>query len=291
MKVLITGINGFVGKQLSLFLKSKNFDVVGLTHSNPSQGVYLWDIHNDYVDENALMSVDIVINLAGETIAQRWTSKTKKRIYDSRVNGTKLLFNKLRENNIQLKLYIGMSAVGIYGNLSTKNHPLTEDAPFGNDFLAKVCSDWEAQHNLFKQISNRTVLLRSGTIIHKDGGVLKKMLPFAKLGVLSELGNGEQILSWISLNDIVRMIDFIITQTECEGVYNAVSGNISNKDFTRILLAHFNKKPIFPKVPALLIKLFFGEMSSVLLKGLVISNQKSKQIMFNYVDKYLNKCL
>ncbi|MBP7359361.1 MAG: DUF1731 domain-containing protein, partial [Prevotella sp.] len=145
----------------------------------------------------------------------------------------------------------------------------------GNDFLASVCRQWEASALSFSDVAKRVVILRKGVVIGKDGGLYKKMVPFAQMGLNIAMGDGSQILPWIDIRDLVKLYYFILTDDRISGIFNAVSTQqITMNDFSRYMLASLNKKSILPNIPAFLVKLMTGDMSDMMLYGSRVSNQK-----------------
>lgn len=296
-KILIAGGTGFVGKHLISFLAEKGYSINVLTRkqgSNSSGNIqfFQWDIEKEYIDKKAFEEVDTIINLTGANIGEkRWTKKRKSEIINSRIKSIDLLYRYLSEDNFKITTFISSSAVGFYGAVTT-NEIFKETSKSGNDFLASVCQIWETTAMKFNDLGIRTVILRKGVIIGKDGGMVQKLTPLAKLGINVSLGSGKQYLPWIAIQDLVRLYDFILSNSKISGIYNTVSSeHITMNDFSKTLLKSFNKKNIFPNAPAFIIRLLFGEMSVMLLEGSRVSNEKLKGIGFSFEFDTIEKPL
>jgi len=283
--ILITGYGGFLAKHVSQYLLQQGYIVKGLSHNKKKQvnNVFYWNITENYIDERAFESVDYIIHLAGAGIAdKRWTTKRKKEIIDSRVKSAELLATTLKKKNIQLKGLIGVSAIGYYGAI-TSDKPFTETDLPGNDFLADCCVQWENSYNLFTEVAERKIILRLGTVISKDGGALKRLIPLTNLGLASPLGNGKQNMPFIHIKDLVALFGFCISTSTMAGIYNAVATEqVNNKAFMRELAASFHKAFVVPAVPAFMLKIILGEMAVMLLQGSEISNEKLLKTGFTF---------
>jgi uncharacterized protein (TIGR01777 family) len=210
---------------------------------------------------DALAGINAVIHLAGEPIAQRWTPDARERIRSSRVDGTRTLVEAMRPHRIQV--LISTSAVGYYG--SRGDDALTESEPAANDFLGRVAAAWEHEARQAESLGVRVAVMRFGMVLGPGGGALQKMLLPFKLGLGGRIGGGQQWMSWIYLNDLVSMMEFLLKESTVRGVFNAVSPHpVTNAEFTRALASALSRPAILP-VPAFALKLLFGEMSEVLL--------------------------
>lgn len=266
--VLITGGSGLIGMHLSTILLGKGYTIGHLTRSTTKEldsiKLFSWDIDNNEIDENAIPWADHIIHLAGETVGQRWTKNTKKKILQSRVNSTMLIIEQLKRCDHQLKSLICASAIGYYG-ADTGDKMLIEESPPGEDFLADVVAKWEAVVDTGTNYTERLVKIRTGIVLTENGGALAKMAMPIKLGVGSALGSGEQWMSWIHIEDLCNMYVKAVEEP-LHGIFNGVGPNpVSNKTFTKTL-AHQLKRPILlPRVPAFVLKLMLGEMSVLAL--------------------------
>ncbi len=288
--VLITGGTGLVGRHLCKRLQEKEYKVIVLSRVkkyDSNTPVYTWNL-----DKEAINTTDYIIHLAGANIGdKRWTNRRKQIIIDSRVKTGQLIFDKIKECNKELKAFISASAIGYYGTI-TSNKIFTETDYPANDFLGKTCKQWEQSTDRFKELGIRTVKIRTGVILTKQGGALAKMIKPIKIGIGSALGNGKQYIPWIHIDDLCNIYIKAIEDTKMTGVYNAVApDHKTNKEFTQTL-AHVLKKPFwFPNVPAILMKLMFGKMSEMLLKGSRISADKINSTGYNFLFPKLESAL
>lgn len=296
-KILIAGGTGFVGKQLIDFLVGKGYSIHVLTRkprANPLENIhfFLWNIERQYIDKKAFEGVEILINLTGANIGEkRWTNDRKKEIIDSRIKSINLLYQYISENKFPINTFISSSAVGFYGAVTT-DKTFAETSESGNDFLASVCQQWENAAFEFQDLGVRTVILRKGVILGKEGGMVKKLSPLAKLGINVSLGSGKQYLPWIDIRDLVRLYDFILSNTQLKGIFNAVATEqITMNDFSKVLLKSFGKKSFIPNAPAFVIRLLFGEMAVMLLEGSKVSNEKIKNAGFSFEFDTIEKSL
>jgi uncharacterized protein (TIGR01777 family) len=284
--VLITGASGMIPKSIAQLLEHKGFEVRFLSRTKKASNQFVWDIDKKYIDPKVLINVQHIIHLAGANISEkRWTKNRKKEILDSRVQSTKLLFEEVQKHPIKLKSFISASAVGYYGT-STKNVLFTEESPNGNDFLAHVCKLWEHEADLFSTLNNtRVVKLRFGVVLDSNGGALVKMIKPISMGFGAVLGNGQQYIPWIHIEDLCNLLLFAIENNEINGVYNAVAPQqITNEQLTYLLSDKLHKTIWLPNAPGFVLKFIFGEMSSIILKGNRVSCQKL--ILSKFTFKY-----
>lgn len=285
-KVLITGGTGLVGTALTGLLVEKDYAVTILTRDknrtskHPNIAYSFWDINKGVIDKDELLSANYIVHLAGAGIADKpWSAKRKKVILDSRVAPIKLIYNRLKNNPHQLKAFISASGVGYYGAITT-NTIFEETAPAANDFLGKTCLQWEQAVDELTDLPIRTVKLRTGIVLAKNGGALPKMIQPFKFGLGAALGSGKQIMPWIHIDDLTQLYVAAIENDSFNGAYNAIAGNVSNKDFSKTLSKALNKPFWLPNVPGFMLKFFLGEMAVILLEGSVVSNQKLLQTGF-----------
>jgi uncharacterized protein len=286
MRVLITGGTGLIGTKLTELLVNKGIEVVHLSRKenlNHSVKQYKWDIAKGIIDERAFEQVDAVVHLAGSGIAEKkWTADRKKDILESRVHSSTLLYKYISKLNQKPKVFIGGSAIGYYGAI-TSEQIFSETDKAANDFLGETCRHWEATYKNIQALNIRTVVIRTGVVIAKSGGALEKMVQPAKWGIGSALGNGKQYLPWIHEYDIAKLFIYALENAELSGVFNGVgSEHINNKDFTKLLCKVLHRPFFFPAVPAFVLRLLFGEMADAFLKGSRISNQKIKETGFQF---------
>lgn len=291
--VLISGINGFVGRALQKLLNESGYDVKGLTHhkSNTSSSVFYWNIKDQFIDEKAFENIDYIVHLAGAGVAnRRWTDKRKKEIIDSRINSSALLAKELEKRNHKIKALVGASAIGYYGAV-TGDKIFSENDPPGNDFLSECCVQWEKSYDHLIPFAERRVILRISNVIG-NGGMIKKLGPLAEKGMASPLGTGKQFVPWIGVHDLCRMIEYSLRNENINGIYNAVAPEHStNEDLTKRICGHYGKKMFLPNVPAFMIKLLYGEMSAVILNGSRVSADKILNTGFTFETPALDQAL
>lgn len=266
MKILISGASGLVGTALSRNLSAKGAELFQLVRSRSDESArsILWNPASGVEDLAQLEGFDAVIHLAGEPIAEgRWTEDKKRRIRESRVEGTKVLAEALAKLERKPSAFLSASAIGIYG--SRGEEVLTEESAAGDDFLARVCRDWEAATEAAARAGIRTVLMRFGVILSSHGGALAKMLTPFKMGAGGRLGPGRQYMSWIALDDVVGIVDHLLEKDSTSGPVNVVAPNpVTNREFTGAL-GEALSRPTFLPAPAFALRLAFGEMADVAL--------------------------
>ena len=264
MKILVSGSHGLVGKALVKLLTSDGHEVARLVRHQPNAGEVLWDPEQNRVDTASLEGHDAVVHLAGESIASgRWTSEKKRAIRESRVKGTLLLSEALARLSRQPSVFLCASAIGYYGDRG--DELLTETSSPGNNFLAKVCIEWEAAAKPAVEKGIRTVHTRFGIILDDEGGALDKMLTPFRMGIGGKVGDGRQWMSWIALDDVVNGLKFLMEPTSTSGPVNFVAPNpVTNAEFTKTLGRVLSRPTLFP-MPAFAARLVFGEMADALL--------------------------
>lgn len=256
MKIAISGCSGFVGTHLRSFLENKGDEVVSLKHD-------IFEKEDKTTLEKLLQGSDLVINLAGVSINQRWNKKVCDEILQSRIKTTHLLVECINRMDFKPSAFLSASAVGIYpyDGVSTEKTIKTN-----NGFLSQVCRLWEAEaNNLCSQV--RLVIMRFGIILSKDGGALPKMiLPF-KFFVGAEIASGKQGFSWIHINDLINGIYFIMQHQEVCGVVNLVApGYTDNKELSKVI-GKVMRRPCLFTVPAIVFKIFYGAGEELFIKG------------------------
>jgi hypothetical protein len=258
MKILITGSTGLVGSALIPNLVASGHEVIRAVR-RPTQGpgeVY-WNPEAGEVAASRLSGIDAAINLAGENIFGKWTEEKKKRIYDSRVVGSRKLAEAMAQLDPKPRVLIIASATGFYGDRGAD--VMTEDSSPGNGFLVKVCSDNEEATAPASENGIRVVKFRLGIVLTKKGGALAKMLTPFKLGIGGKIGSGDQYMSWIAIDDLLSIIENALASESLYGPVNAVAPNaVTNLEFTKTLGRALSRPTIFP-VPAFAMRLIFGK--------------------------------
>jgi uncharacterized protein (TIGR01777 family) len=282
--ILLTGGTGLIGKTLTAQLLAKGYQVSHLSRkpgNDPHVKTFLWDVNKGEIDEHCIDGVDIVIHLAGAGIAdKRWTDERKKEIIGSRTKSIGLVYQLLRTKKHNVNAIISASAIGYYSDRG--DELLTEDSAPNNDFMGKCCVEWEAAVDEGKKLNLRIVKFRTGVVLN-NGGALKQMALPVKLYVGSPLGSGKQWIPWIHWQDVVNMYMLAIENESFTGVYNMVSPNpVTNKQLIQAIAKQLHKPLWAPKVPAFLLKLLLGEMSTIVLGSTKVSAQKIEDAGFSF---------
>jgi uncharacterized protein (TIGR01777 family) len=285
--ILLTGGSGLVGKELTQLLLDKGYTVSHLSRkagNNPKVKTWLWDINKGEIDEKCVDGVDTIVHLAGAGIAdKRWTNDRKKEIIESRTKSIGLIYQLLKNKNHKVKSIISASGTGYY--IDSGDELLTETSSSANDFLGDCCIQWETAVDEGEELGLRILKFRTGMVLTNEGGALPKMTMPIKLDIGSPLGNGKQWISWIHHKDVADIYLYSIENTALQGVYNMVAPNpVTNKQLTQAIARQLRKPLWLPNVPALFIKLLFGQMSSLVLASTKVSAQKieSTGFKFNY---------
>ena len=266
MKILISGASGLVGKHLIPTLLAKSHEVYKLVRKTPQSADEIqWDAEKGFseTEQAKLENFDAVVHLAGDNVAsENWSDEKKRKIKESRTIGTRVLVDALKTLENPPKRFISASAVGFYGSRGAEI--MNEESAAGKGFLPEVCVAWEEEIKRAEAFA-RVVYLRIGVVLAEDGGALEKMLTPFKFGVGGVVGSGKQYLSWIALDDLIKIIHFALENEILKGAVNAVAPNAAtNQEFTKTLGKVLNR-PTFLPVPEFAIKALFGEMGETLL--------------------------
>lgn len=297
--VLITGGTGLIGETLTKSLQERGFEVAILSREkslNRQIPTYSWDINKTEIDKEAIAAADYIVHLSGANIgAKRWTKKRKQIIVESRIKSGQLIFDEVTKQNKKLKAFISASAVGYYGAVMS-DRIFNETDPPGDDFLGQTCSDWERVADRFAELGIRTVKIRTGVVLTKQGGALSKMLVSIKSGFGSPIGTGKQYMPWIHIDDLCGIYIKAIEEVQMVGAYNAVAPeHITNKVFTQKAAKILNRPLWVPNIPSFFMKLVFGKMSEILLQGSRVSAEKIQtagyRFLFPGIESALNQLL
>jgi uncharacterized protein len=265
MKILITGASGLIGTALQRSLRAKGHELLLATRGEAKgEEQVQWSIDDGFTELGRLEGIDAVVHLAGESVnGLRWTEEKKKAIRDSRVIGTRNLVNALSRLRERPNVLVSASAIGFYGERGDEE--LTESSAAGDDFLAEVSKVWESEARRAEDAGIRTVLLRTGIVLSKEGGALGTMLLPFKLGVGGIIGSGKQWMSWISLNDHIAVIEHAIETESVRGALNSVSPHPArNEEFTKAM-GEVLYRPTFLPLPEFIVSMALGEMGDALL--------------------------
>ena len=266
MKILVSGSHGLVGKALIHSLTTDSHEVLKLVRRERSFGApeVEWHPNQGQINAEHLEGFDVVVHLAGESIASgRWTESKKRAIRESRVKGTLLLSEALARLSRPPSVFLCASAIGFYGDRG--DELLTEESAPGEDFLSSVCVEWENATKPAVEKGIRTIHARFGVILNADGGALAQMLTPFRMGIGGRVGSGKQWMSWIALEDVVNGLEFLIAHKLVRGAVNFVAPNpVTNAEFTKTLGRVLSRPTLFP-IPAFGARLAFGELADALL--------------------------
>lgn len=292
MKILVSGASGLVGSALCRHLEESGHSVLKLVRRKPRISTeYQWSPSQGLIPVESLEEADAVINLAGEGIANgRWSRIRKEKIYDSRILSTRLIVQGIEKSSNPPNVFISASAVGYYG--SRGEEILREDSSPGDLFLSRVCKDWESEAFAAAKLGVRVVCPRISMVLALDGGALKKMLPPFRLGLGGRVGDGKQIVSWITISDLVRALAFCVENSNVNGPVNLCSPEpVTNNQFSKTLAKVLSRPARLP-VPAFVLRLIFGEMADeLLLSSARCSPERICKIGFRFQDYTLEAAL
>ncbi|HEY2768214.1 MAG TPA: TIGR01777 family oxidoreductase [Solirubrobacteraceae bacterium] len=301
MRVTVTGATGLIGSKLVTGLRSEGAEVTVLSRDPtrarmqlPSQSTagelraVLWDPLREAAPTAALEGRDAVIHLAGENVAQRWSASAKRAIRESRVLGTRNLLRGLRDcaarQGVEGRpaVLVSASAVGYYG--ARGEEPLDEEAPAGSDYLAQVCVAWETEARAAAELGMRTVQVRIGVVLDRDGGALAKMLPPFRLGLGGPVAGGRQYVSWVHPQDILGVVRAAVLDERWSGPVNATAPEpVTNRELSHALGRALSRPALLP-VPAIALRALYGEMARVVTSGARVL--PAKPLMLGYVFEH-----
>lgn len=279
MRVLITGATGLIGSEICKQCINKGWTVHYLTRSadkieNKENYIgYHWDVKENTIDTKCFDGVDCIINLAGASIAKRWTEKYKKTILQSRIKSLELLKKGLKDSGKKVNQIISASAIGIYPDSKTK-YVKESSHEISDSFLGKVSSEWERAVDEFEELGMLVSKVRVGLVLSEDGGMLPKIIKPIKMLAGAPFGDGKQWQSWIHIEDIAGIFVFIASE-ELVGVYNGVAPNpVTNAEMTKEVSAILHKPLVLPNIPRLPMKMLLGEMHILLFESQRASSDK-----------------
>jgi uncharacterized protein (TIGR01777 family) len=295
MRILVTGATGLVGTQLCNHLLSKGHSLHILTTRAPWQidetktRVFQWSPQNMQIDHRALEGVDAIINLAGAKINQRWTTKNKRSILNSRIQSTRLLFDAVKQSKQKPHL-INASAIGIY--TSDFQRQYTEaDAIFSNDFDGKVVRQWEEEARRFEEFSCKTTILRIGLVLSNKGGAFVPLSLPTRWGLGAWFGNGQQWQSWIHIDDLVGVIDYCL-QNQLEGCVNATASKpVRQRDLIQTIAKAVGAPQFLPGIPKFLMSITLGEMHKLVFDSIYAKPERLLESRYSYQFPELSACV
>ena len=294
--ILVAGATGFIGRHLVAHLLEKNHRITVATRDRfraeklfaDRVEVLQWNPRATWPSDS-VQELDYAINLMGENIGEkRWSREQKQKIEESRVLGTTNLVESLVRDSINLKAFISTSAIGHYQTNRTET--LHEDSPRDTlSFLGNLCGRWEAE--ALAAPASRVVILRLGVVLGEGGGVLSKLRPLFSLGLGGPVGGGKQMMSWIHMDDLIRIYGEAVENSQMVGVYNATAPQpTTNLAFSKAL-AHGLSRPCFLPVPALAVKLLMGEMATLVLDGQKIIPKRLNELGFRFRHRLIESAL
>jgi uncharacterized protein (TIGR01777 family) len=267
VKVLITGGSGLIGSALRGALGKQGHEVVTLTRSPGRRpGEFHWDPARGHIDPAALDGIEAVVHLAGETVAGRWTAEKKRRILDSRVQGTRLVSKAIAGLGQRPHTLVTASGIGVYGNRG--DEIVTEVSPQSTEgFLTVVVREWEAAADPAREAGIRVVNTRFGIVQSRRGGALKTQLPLFRLGLGGPLGGGRQYVSWVAIDDVVGALSFVLSRDDVAGAVNVTAPEpVTQSEYARTLGRVLSRPAVLP-APAFAIRLVLGEFAGEVLDG------------------------
>jgi uncharacterized protein (TIGR01777 family) len=297
-KIVIFGGSGYIGRRIAKRFKDLGYRV--LISSRDKQKLkdfndfefFYWDVNNQSLLSSILEDANIIINLIGEPIFQRFTKKAKERIWNSRILSNQKIVEEILKTRYQDKVFISASAIGYYGNRG--DEILTEDSSPGTDFLAELCQNWEKAVFPLSEHNVRTIILRFGIVLGKNSQIIKNTLPLFQKGLEINFTNGKEWVSWVHIDDIVKAVEFLVG-SDVDGVFNITSPNpCLREDFNKAFWNNLNKKPKLKiNLPKFFAYLIFGRE---LTNYLITSSQKvlPKRLLnlgFNFTYKEINETI
>jgi uncharacterized protein (TIGR01777 family) len=297
MKVAVTGATGVIGRAVVRALVARGDDVVALSRDasraelGPGVKVHTWRAPKEEAAPTAAFTdVEGVVHLLGEPVAQRWTDEAKREIRDSRVLGTRNLIAGLRAAGPRLRVLVSQSATGIYGPHG--GDPVDESAPAGDDFLASVVVEWEAEARAgSEELGLRVPLCRTGVVLSPSGGALETMLTPFKLGVGGPVAGGQQYIPWVHIDDVAGALLFALDSDEADGPLNLTAPTpVTNKEFSKALGRALHRPAVLP-VPGFAIRLLYGEMATIVTTGVRAEPRRLQELGYSFRHPDLDRAI
>ena len=298
ISVLITGATGLVGSRLTELLLAKGHTVSHLGRSKKSGNVpsFVWDVRKGEIDPTAFQGAQAIVHLAGASVGEkRWTPKRKREILESRTKSSALIYETLKKNPGEVTTVVSASAIGFYGN-TLGNEVYSEEHRPGTDFLAGVVDAWEKEVERITSLAKRVVKLRIGIVLSEHEGALQQMAKPVRMFVGSPLASGNQIVSWIHVDDLCEMFIKAIEDQTMRGTYNAVAPRpVSNREMTKVIARILKRPLLLPSVPGFVLHVVWGEFADAVIKGSTISSEKIQKTGFKFkfpeLEGALKDCL
>lgn len=293
LRILISGASGILGSALKPLLTTGGHEVWTLVRrkADPQANEIYWDPQQGIIDTASLPALDGVIHLAGDNIGVgRWSKEKKKRVIDSRVQGTRLIAQTIAGLSPKPKVFLSASAVGFYGDCV--DTCICEKEPSGIDFISGVCSMWEQSARPAEKAGIRTVFMRIGVVLSPQGGALQRLLATSSIGFFKSFGSGDQYISWISIEDMIYAMLHALQTESLQGPVNiAAPSPVTNAELMAAL-AKVNNRPLLPSIPAGFLKTLYGQMASeVLLSGCRVNTEKLENSGYQFQYPDLIQCL
>jgi uncharacterized protein (TIGR01777 family) len=291
MRFLITGGTGFIGRAIVNKLLKDDHEIIILTRGNKKINSKVLAINNlDNISSNT--RINVIINLAGAPIDRLWTKRYKAELIESRLSVTRNLLKLTDKLIIKPELLVNASAIGYYGVSNHNEQVVYEDSTCNDSFTHELCTKWEETAQEIKVYGVRLCIARLGIVLGSTGGIVKKMFSSFKYGLGSVFGDGKQYMSWIALEDVIRVFEFFVNDVHTEGPYNLTSINpVTNEEFVTVFAKELNSSLRF-RIPESLIKIIFGQMGEeLLLNGKCIYPRRLEDSEFTFLHSNLTYCL
>jgi uncharacterized protein len=288
MRVLVTGATGLIGSAVADALLARGDEVVGLTRNaqkakpkNPTVRWHAWQAATERPPPEAFEGVDAVVNLIGEEINQRLTEEAKRKIRESRITATRNLLQGIEAAKGKSRVFVGQSAIGYYGDRGAQI--VDEDSAAGEGFTAQIPADWEAAEREAERLGMRVVIVRTGLVLTRDGGLVKQLLLPFKLGLGGPIAGGEQFMSWIHLDDEVGVILWALDNEEVSGPINATAPNpVTNREFSKALGRALHRPAALPVPKLAVTALRGGELADAVAGGARVMPRRALDLGYQF---------